>query len=85
MPGARKLLDTSTLSEVIKQRDPHVRERTREYLDAHRRFTSSILTRYEILGGLKAKSAKAQLKRSRELSETSIKHVMSAGPGWRLT
>ncbi len=62
MPGTRKLLDTSTLSEVIKQRDPHVLQRAREYLRDHQRFTFSILTRYEILRGLKAKHAGRQLE-----------------------
>ncbi len=63
MPGAKKLLDTSTPSAVMKQRDRHVQERAREYLHAHRRFTFSILTRYEILRGLKAKRAGRQIER----------------------
>ncbi len=62
MPGARRLLDTSTLSEVMKHRDPHVQQRARHYLRAHRRFTFSILTRYEILRGLKAKHAGRQIE-----------------------
>ena len=55
------LLDTDTLSEVMKGRDLQVR-RAREYLAVHKRFTFSILTRYEILRGLKAKGATRQLR-----------------------
>jgi len=55
------LLDTDTLSEVMKGRDPHVREKARQYLAMYGRFTFSIITRYEILRGLKAKPATLQL------------------------
>lgn len=48
----RALIDTDTLSEVIKGRDPHVLRQAGEYLSAHQRFTFSIITRYEILRGL---------------------------------
>lgn len=54
------LLDTDTLSEVMKRRDPAVRRRAEEYLAAHGRFTFSIITRYEVLRGLKAKGAARQ-------------------------
>lgn len=57
---APALLDTDTLSEVMKQRDPTVRRRAGEYLAAHGRFTFSIITRYEVLRGLKAKGATRQ-------------------------
>ena len=56
------LLDTDTLSEVMKRRDSRVRHRAGEYLAAHGRFTFSIITRYEILRGLKAKGAIRQLE-----------------------
>jgi tRNA(fMet)-specific endonuclease VapC len=55
------LLDTDTLSEVLKARNPHVRERAREYLAAYGRFAFSIITRYEILRGLKAMQASRQI------------------------
>lgn len=55
------LLDTDTLSEVMKGRDAHVRERARQYLATYGRFSFSIITRYEILRGLKVKSATRQL------------------------
>ena len=46
------LLDTDVLSEVLRQRDDSVLQATRVYLDEWRRFTFSVLTRYEILRGL---------------------------------
>ena len=59
MPPA--LLDTDTLSEVMRGRDPRVRQWAAEYLAAHGRFTFSIVTRYEILRGLRAKRAARQV------------------------
>ena len=58
-----KLIDTSTLSEVMRQRNEEVQKKARSYLKEHERFTFSILTRYEILRGLHAKGATGQLKR----------------------
>lgn len=58
---AQALLDTDTLSEVIKGRDPLVVQRAQVYLRVHKRFTFSIITRYEILRGLKAKDALQQI------------------------
>lgn len=58
---AAALLDTDTLSEVIKDRDPQVRHAARQYLETHGSFTFSIITRYEVLRGLKAKRATRQV------------------------
>ena len=58
---AQALLDTDTLSEVIKGRDVLVAQRAQKYLQTHKRFTFSIVTRYEILRGLKAKGALQQI------------------------
>jgi tRNA(fMet)-specific endonuclease VapC len=55
------LVDTDTLSEVIKGHDLHVQRCAEEYLASYKRFTFSIITRYEILRGLKAKGATRQL------------------------
>jgi len=55
------LIDTDTLSEVMKGRDPQVREKARQYLAIHGRFNFSIITRYEILRGLKVKQAIQQI------------------------
>ena len=57
------LLDTDTLSEVMKGRDANVRENARQYLTIFGAFTFSIITRYEILRGLKARNAVRQLAR----------------------
>lgn len=55
------LIDTDTLSEIIKGRDQQVLRRSGEYLSVHHHFTFSIITRYEILRGLKAKGAARQI------------------------
>jgi predicted TIM-barrel fold metal-dependent hydrolase len=47
------LMDTDTLSAIMRG-SPPATERARSYLKAHRQFTFSILTRYEILRGLLA-------------------------------
>jgi tRNA(fMet)-specific endonuclease VapC len=51
------LLDTDILSEIIKRRDINVQRRAQVYLADHGQFQFSIITRYEILRGLKAKDA----------------------------
>ena len=58
MPKA--LLDTDTFSAVIKQ-TPNALLHFRIYLAAYGLFTFSIITRYEILRGLKAKNAVIQI------------------------
>jgi tRNA(fMet)-specific endonuclease VapC len=62
MSAGLRLLDTVTLSEVIKGRDANVLQRARDYLAVHGRFHFSIITRYEILRGLQAKSASRQIQ-----------------------
>jgi tRNA(fMet)-specific endonuclease VapC len=59
MSEAAALLDTDILSELLKQH-PQVIHRARVYLAEHGRIAFSIITRYEILRGLKAKQAHAQ-------------------------
>ena len=56
------LLDTDTLSEIMKGKHPALAQRSRQYLQAHGHFTFSIMTRYEILRGLKAKGATTKLE-----------------------
>jgi tRNA(fMet)-specific endonuclease VapC len=51
------LLDTDILSEILKQRDEQVMRLARTYLERWRRLSFSVLTRYEILRGLRAKGA----------------------------
>lgn len=55
------LLDTDTLSEVMKGLDPRVQQHAQRYLARYGPFAFSIITRYEILRGLKAKTATRQL------------------------
>ena len=77
MSTGPRLLDTVTLSEVIKGRDPGVLRRAREYLSIHGRFQFSIITRYEILRGLKAKVASRQVERFEEQCQASLVFPLS--------
>ena len=56
MALAAMILDTDILSALMRQH-PAALSRDRTYLVEHDRFTLSIITRYEILRGLKAKGA----------------------------
>jgi tRNA(fMet)-specific endonuclease VapC len=53
------LLDTDTLSGIMRQNATALAN-ARPYLAMHARFTLSLMTRYEILRGLKAKHATTQ-------------------------
>jgi tRNA(fMet)-specific endonuclease VapC len=66
------LLDTDTLSEVMKGRDPQVQRRARQCLASYGCFTFSIITRYEILRGLKAKGTTRQIAIFEERCRKSI-------------
>ena len=55
------LLDTDTLSELIKGRNSRVQQKARDYLKTYGQFQFSVITRYEILRGLKAKEALRQI------------------------
>jgi len=55
------LLDTDTLSEIMKGKNASREKHAGEYLKIHGRFRFSVITRYEILRGLKAKQATRQL------------------------
>jgi len=54
------LLDTDTLSGIMRQH-PLAIKQAQVYLNNHQQLTFSIITRYEILRGLKAKQATTQL------------------------
>ena len=69
---ALALLDTDTLSELLKQRSPQVIAKAAEYLRFHGPFALSAFTRFEIARGYKAKGASTLLKRFREFCEHSI-------------
>ena len=61
MPQPRSLLDTDILSAVLRG-DAKATSAARGYLDEHSALSFSIITRYEILRGLKAKEATAQFR-----------------------
>src|ERR1700716_2318903 len=57
------VLDTDVLSNLLRAyrlREESVVETAREYIAQHTLFTISIVTRYEVLRGLKAKNALPQ-------------------------
>lgn len=67
------LVDTDILSTVLLGKAA-VMARALAYLEAHDgQFTFSIITRYEILKGLKARGASAQTRR---FEEFCAKHIM---------
>jgi tRNA(fMet)-specific endonuclease VapC len=57
------LLDTDTLSEIMKGVDPHVQDHARRSLAVFHHLTFSLITCYEILRGLKARRATRQTAR----------------------
>jgi tRNA(fMet)-specific endonuclease VapC len=57
------LLDSDTLSEIFKRRNPIVATRAREYLKEFGSFTFSIVSWYEVVRGLRVVNATAQLVR----------------------
>ncbi len=65
------LLDTDILSAVMRQQ-PAAMSRARTYLAAQRHLTFSIITRYEVLRGLYAKNATAQLAAFNRLCRASV-------------
>jgi tRNA(fMet)-specific endonuclease VapC len=71
------LLDSDTLSEIIKGRDVATQRQAQEYLIRNERFQFSIITRYEILRGLKAKGAFRQIQGFDELCQDSIVLALS--------
>ena len=58
----RVLVDSDILSSILRS-NPTVLTKARQYLAEHGQFDISIITQYEILRGLKAKDATAQLAR----------------------
>jgi hypothetical protein len=78
------LLDTDTLSEIMKGVDPHVQDNARPYLAIFRHFTFSIITRYEILRGLKARRATRQMARFEQRCQHSQVLPCLLSPAQRL-
>jgi tRNA(fMet)-specific endonuclease VapC len=57
------LLDTDILNEVLKQKNVQVVAHASAYLQSHRQFAISALSRYEVIRGLKDANATTQLSR----------------------
>lgn len=55
------LWDTDILSAYLKRIHPHVRQHANAYLAQHGRTAISLITRYEVLRGLRVKQAAVQL------------------------
>ena len=66
----KSLLDTDTLSAVIKQ-NPVALTHSRSYLATYSLLTFSLITRYEVLRGLKAKNAAVQIAAFEKLCAVS--------------
>jgi len=64
------ILDTDILSFILRQH-PAVLPKARTYLVTHRQFTFTIITRYEVLRGLKAKNALQQIANFERLCNVS--------------
>lgn len=71
MTVARVVLDTDILSGIMRQ-NPVIIAKAREYLAEHNQFTFSIITRFEILRGLKAKGATTQVSTFDEFCTRNI-------------
>jgi tRNA(fMet)-specific endonuclease VapC len=65
------LIDTDNLPEVMKGVDQRVQDNARRYLAAFGHFTFSLITRYEILRGLKARRATRQIARLNDAVSTA--------------
>ena len=61
MTSSPALLDTDILSAIMRQQ-PTALAHARRYLTSHSRLAFSLITRYEVLRGLKARQATAQLR-----------------------
>ncbi len=72
------LLDTDILSAIMR-RNNSVMPKSRAYLQEHQRFHFSIITRYEILRGLKAIDAHRRLETFEQLClRSTVIHLSDA-------
>lgn len=60
MTSSARLLDTDILSMIMRGH-PVVLARAQKYIAEYQQFVFSVITRYEVLRGLKAKNAQMQL------------------------
>jgi tRNA(fMet)-specific endonuclease VapC len=66
------LLDTDTLSEVLKQRNPPVAKHAAAYIQAHGQFCFSAFTKFEILRGYKESKATRQIPKFAHFCSQSL-------------
>ena len=80
VPGpAKLLLDTDMLSAIMRD-NPAAISKALAYLAEHDRFSFSIITRYEILRGLKAKHATRQAEAFEQFCASSeVLYLTDAG------
>jgi tRNA(fMet)-specific endonuclease VapC len=69
---ALALLDTDTLSELLKQTNASVVQKVAAYLTQYGQFAFSALTRYEVVRGLRDKQATAQLRNFETFCQHSL-------------
>lgn len=65
------ILDTDTLSELLKGKDPVVAAHAAQYAATHSRFTITAVTAHEIIFGLVSKGAARQLAEARIVFEAN--------------
>lgn len=70
MTSPRLVLDTDIFSAIMRKQ-PLATAKARSYLAAHGRLTFSIITRYEVMRGLKAKRASRQIAAFEKLCHNS--------------
>jgi len=70
------LIDSDTLSLFLRNQ-PSVISSAQEYLKYHGGFTFSVITHFEILRGLKAKDAHAQINKFQQICEISTEINLS--------
>jgi len=66
------LIDTDILSEVLKQKNPHIIQKAAAYLQQYQQFSFSAITRYEVIRGLKDKGASKQLQKFTTFCQHSL-------------
>jgi tRNA(fMet)-specific endonuclease VapC len=63
------LWDTSVMPEFFKGKNPYVAQKAAANFQQHSEATISVITRYEILRGLKARNPTPQLARFEQISQ----------------
>jgi tRNA(fMet)-specific endonuclease VapC len=66
------LLDTDSLSELLKLRNDRVRRRSLAYIRSHGALAISAMTRYEVIRGYRDQNAQAQLARFERFCQQAI-------------